>query len=72
MMIVYISNVSNDVIGVSSNWSTAVKRIMEQYPQYTEYGKKLPLGPNAWSIVLPDQTLGGIISAVEMDKRMFS
>lgn len=72
-MVVFVSEEfvgdGNVVIGVSSNWSTAVKRLMET-TQFTEYKECKKLSDTLWEITLPDGWKQGYITKCEMDKRV--
>lgn len=71
-MIVYVSEEwvgdATVLIGVSSEWSVAVKRIMEQHPEHTHYSKVNRLSDTLWDIRLKGRGLVGYITKVEMDK----
>lgn len=75
-MIVYVSEEwvgdATVLVGVSSKWSVAVKRIMEQYSEHysehTHYPKVNKLSDTQWDVRLKGRGLVGYITKVEMDK----
>lgn len=75
-MITYVTEIitdsqgrSTEIIGVSSEWNTAVKRLMEHYPNHTEYTEKVKLTSDLWQIKIHGE-YGGYITKMELDKRL--
>lgn len=71
-MIVYVSEEwvgdATVLVGVSSEWNVAVKRIMEQHSDHTYYEKVNKLSDTQWDVRLKGRGLVGYITKLEMDK----
>lgn len=72
-MIAYVTEIITDpnhrteIVGVSSEWNVAVKRLMEHYPNHKHYQEKVQLTSDLWQIKV-DGELGGYVTKMELDK----